>query len=123
MSNMKKVDIITRMEKLEDLKEALNGIGIQGMTVSEVYGCGLQKGHTEVYRGREYTVNLVQNVKLETVVCEIPVDLVLETARRVLYTGHVGDGKIFVYDVADAMRIRTGTRGDKAVTDDEAVEE
>ena len=123
MSNMKKVDIITRMEKLEDLKEALNAIGVQGMTVSEVYGCGLQKGHKEVYRGREYTVNLVQNVKVETIVCEIPVDIVMETARKVLHTGSVGDGKIFVYDVADAMRIRTGTRGEKAVTDDEEVVE
>ena len=121
MSGMKKVDIITRMEKLEELKEALNVIGIQGMTVSECYGCGLQKGHTEVYRGREYTVNLVQNVKVETVVCEIPVNLVLETAQKVLQTGSVGDGKIFVYDVADAMRIRTGTRGERAVTDDEAI--
>ena len=95
MKRMKKVDIIARAEQLEDLKEALNKIGIQGMTVSQVFGCGLQKGHTEVYRGQQYDVNSLQ-------------------------TGEVGDGKIFVYDVEDAMRIRTGTRGTKAVTDDEA---
>ena len=97
---MKKVDIIARAEQLEDLKEALNRIGIQGMTVSQVFGCGLQKGHTEVYRGQEYSV--------------------MDTARDTLQTGEVGDGKIFVYDVEDSMRIRTGTRGTKAVTDDEA---
>ena len=107
MKRMKKVDIIARAEQLEDLKEALNRIGIQGMTVSQVFGCGLQKGHTEVYRGQEYSVNL-------------PVDLVMDTARDTLQTGEVGDGKIFVYDVEDSMRIRTGTRGTKAVTDDEA---
>ena len=101
MKRMKKVDIIARAEQLEDLKEALNRIGIQGMTVSQVFGCGLQKGHTEVYRGQEYAVNLIPMVKVETV-------------------GEVGDGKIFVYDVEDSMRIRTGTRGTKAVTDDEA---
>ena len=110
MKRMKKVDIIARAEQLEDLKEALNRIGIQGMTVSQVFGCGLQKGHTEVYRGQEYAVNLVP----------MPVDLVMDTARDTLQTGEVGDGKIFVYDVEDSMRIRTGTRGTKAVTDDEA---
>lgn len=124
MKRMKKVDIIARAEQLEDLKEALNKIGIQGMTVSQVFGCGLQKGHTEVYRGQQYDVNLIPMVKVETVVCDVPVDLVMDTARNTLQTGEVGDGKIFVYDfvydVEDAMRIRTGTRGTKAVTDDEA---
>ena len=99
MKRMKKVDIIARAEQLEDLKEALNRIGIQGMTVSQVFGCGLQKGHTEVYRGQEYAVNLVPMVKVETVVCDVPVDLVMDTARDTLQTGEVGDGKIFVYDV------------------------
>ncbi len=122
MGKMKRVDIVARAERLEDLKEALNDIGIQGMTVTQVFGCGLQKGHKEVYRGREYSVNLVPMIKVETVVCEVPVDLVMETARNVLQTGSVGDGKIFVYDVEDAMRIRTGTRGTSAVTDDEVVE-
>ena len=119
MTNLTKIDIITRPDKLEVLKEALNEIGVAGMTVTQVYGCGLQKGHTEVYRGKEYTVNLVPMVKVETVVCDIPVDLVMDTARDTLQTGEVGDGKIFVYDVEDAMRIRTGTRGTNAVTDDE----
>ncbi len=80
----------------------------------------IAKGHTEVYRGQEYAVNLVPMVKVETVVCDVPVDLVMDTARDTLQTGEVGDGKIFVYDVEDSMRIRTGTRGTKAVTDDEA---
>ena len=103
--------------KLEELKEALNGIGVAGMTVSQVYGCGLQKGHKEIYRGTEYTINLVPKVKIETVVCEIPVEKVLEVAKRVLNTGHIGDGKIFVYDVENAVRIRTGEEGDLAIID------
>lgn len=120
MSKMTKIDIIARPEKLEDLKAALNSIGVQGMTVSQVFGCGLQKGHTEFYRGKEYNVNLVPMIKLETVVCEVPVDKVLDISKEILSTGRVGDGKIFVYDVADCMRIRTGTRGDRAIIDDEA---
>lgn len=112
-----KIEIITRPSKLEDLKEALNSIGVLGMTVSQVYGCGLQKGHKEVYRGRSYDINLVPKVKVETVVCEIPVEMVLETAQKVLRTGKMGDGKIFVYDLSDAVRIRTGQRGDDAIKD------
>ncbi len=119
MKKMKRVDIIARAEQLEELQEALNRIGVQGMTVSQVFGCGLQKGHTEVYRGKEYDVHLIPMVKVETVVCDVPVDLVMETAQKTLHTDEIGDGKIFVYDVDDAMRIRTGTRGTKAVTDDE----
>ena len=119
MKRMKKVDIIARAEQLEDLKEALNRIGIQGMTVSQVFGCGLQKGHTEVYVGKSMRSILYQWWRW-TVVCDVPVDLVMDTARDTLQTGEVGDGKIFVYDVEDSMRIRTGTRGTKAVTDDEA---
>ncbi len=76
-----KVEIITRASKLEELKQALNDIGVLGMTVSQVFGCGLSKGHTEVYRGKEYDINLVPKIKLETVVCEIPVERVLEVAR------------------------------------------
>ena len=116
MRKITKIEIITRASKLEELKEALNKIGVQGMTVSQVYGCGLQKGHTEVYRGKQYSVNLVPKVKIETIVCAVPVELVLETARKALQTGHIGDGN----DVENAMRIRTGTMGDKAITDDEA---
>ncbi len=112
-----KIDIITRPEKLEELKAALNAIGVLGMTVSQVYGCGLQKGRKEVYRGKEYEVNLVPKIKLETVVCEIPVEKVLEVAQKVLRTGKFGDGKIFVYELSDAVRIRTGQRGVEAIMD------
>ena len=112
-----KIEIITRPAKLEELKEALNEIGVLGMTVSQVYGCGLQKGHKEVYRGKEFDINLVPKIKLETVVCEIPVEKVLETAQRVLKTGKFGDGKIFVYELNDAVRIRTGHRGAAAIMD------
>ncbi len=112
-----KIEIITRPNKLEELKEALNDIGVLGMTVSQVYGCGLQKGHKEVYRGRSYDINLVPKVKVETVVCEIPVEKVLETAQKVLRTGKMGDGKIFVYELSNAVRIRTGQSGDEAIMD------
>ena len=112
-----KIDIITRSSKLEELKDALNEIGVHGMTVSQVYGCGTQKGHKEVYRGREYDVTLVPKIKVETVVCEIPVEKVLETAQKVLRTGKFGDGKIFVYELTDAVRIRTGHRGVDAIID------
>ena len=119
MRKITKIEIITRPSKMEELKEALNAIGVQGMTVSQVYGCGLQKGHTEVYRGKQYDISLVPKIKVETVVCDVPVDKVLQAARKALQTGHIGDGKIFVYDVENVMRIRTGTTGDKAITDDE----
>ncbi len=112
-----KVEIITRSNKLEPLKKALNDIGVLGMTVSQVFGCGIQRGHTEVYRGREYDINLVPKIKLETVVCEVPVEKVLEVAQKAVRTGQPGDGKIFVYQLSDAVRIRTGDRGDQAVMD------
>ncbi len=114
---MTKIEIITRASKLEELKEALNSIGVLGMTVSQVFGCGLQKGHKEIYRGREYDVNLVPGIKVETVVCEIPVETVIETAQKVLRTGKFGDGKIFIYELSDAVRIRTGHRGVEAIMD------
>lgn len=114
---MTKIEIITRASKLEELKEALNAIGVLGMTVSQIFGCGLQKGHKEIYRGREYDVNLVPGIKVETVVCEIPVERVIETAQKVLRTGKFGDGKIFVYELSDAVRIRTGHRGVEAIMD------
>ncbi|MBO6305503.1 MAG: P-II family nitrogen regulator [Selenomonadaceae bacterium] len=112
-----KIDIVTRPEKLDELKEALNAIGVLGMTVSQVYGCGLQKGHKEVYRGQSYEINLVPKIKLETVVCEVPVESVLKAAESVLRTGKMGDGKIFVYELTDAVRIRTGQRGADAIKD------
>ena len=118
MRKLTKIDIVTRPNKLEELKEALNEIGVQGMTVSQVYGCGLQKGHKEVYRGREYSITLVPKVKIETVICEVPVQDVLDAAQKVLKTGEPGDGKIFIYDVENAVRIRTGEEGDKAIMDE-----
>lgn len=115
-----KVEIITRTSKLEELKEALNKIGVLGMTVSQVYGCGLQKGHREIYRGQAYEINLVPKIKVETVICEIPVERVLEVAEKVLKTGKLGDGKIFVYKLSDAVRIRTGDRGPEAIMDEKS---
>ncbi|MBR2519141.1 MAG: P-II family nitrogen regulator [Selenomonadaceae bacterium] len=112
-----KIEIVTRPSKLEELKDALNSIGVLGMTVSQVYGCGLQRGHKEVFRGHEYEVNLVPKIKVETVVCEVPVEKVLEVAQKVLRTGRFGDGKIFVYELSDAVRIRTGHRGAEAIMD------
>ena len=112
-----KIEIVTRPSKLEELKDALNAIGVLGMTVSQVFGCGTQKGHREVYRGREYEVTLVPKIKIETVVCEIPVEKVIETAEKILRTGKFGDGKIFVYELSDAVRIRTGHRGAEAIMD------
>ena len=115
-----KVEIITRASKLEELKQALNDIGVLGMTVSQVFGCGLSKGHTEVYRGKEYDINLVPKIKLETVVCEVPVERVLEVAQKAVRTGNIGDGKIFVYELTDAVRIRTGDRGPEAIMDEKS---
>jgi nitrogen regulatory protein P-II 1 len=117
MKAMTKIEIITRPEKLEALKGAMNKIGVSGMTVTQVLGYGLQKGHREVYRGTEYTVNLVPKVKVEIVVCEVPVEKVIETAKNVCQTGNVGDGKIFVYGIDNAVRIRTGEEGDSAIID------
>ncbi|SEP29423.1 P-II family nitrogen regulator [Propionispora vibrioides] len=119
MRKLTKIDIITRPEKLEELKDALNAIGVAGMTVTQVYGCGLSKGHKEVYRGREVTINLVPKVKVETVVCEVPVEKVLEAAKQACFTGQIGDGKIFVYSLENAVRIRTGEEGDIAIIDPE----
>jgi nitrogen regulatory protein P-II 1 len=117
MRKMTKIEIITRPVKLDELKEAMNAIGVTGMTVSQVHGYGLTKGHKAVYRGQEYTVNLIPKIKVEIVVCEVPVELVIETAKRVCRTGELGDGKIFVYPIENAIRIRTGEEGDIAIMD------
>ncbi len=117
MRKITKIEIITRPEKLDPLKEALNAIDVAGMTVTQVYGCGLSKGHKEVYRGQEVTVNLVPKVKVEVVVCEVPVERVLEVAKKACWTGNIGDGKIFVYPLENAVRIRTGEEGDIAIID------
>ena len=110
-----KIEIIMNPSRFEELKEALNEIGIAGMTVSNVIGCGLQKGHKEYYRGVAVEINLLPKLKVEIVVCEIPVDSVIDVATKILRTGNVGDGKIFIYEVADAVRIRTGERGIAAI--------
>ncbi|MBP2630124.1 MAG: glnB 3 [Firmicutes bacterium] len=117
MCKITKVDIVTRPEKLEDLKEAMNAIGVTGMTVSHVYGCGLSKGHKEVYRGKAVEVTLNPKIKVEIVICEVPVETVLEAAKKACHTGNIGDGKIFVYDVENAVKIRTGEEGKAAIVD------
>lgn len=115
MDKISKIDIITRPNKVEELKEALNEIGITGMTFSNVLGCGLQKGKTEYYRGNEYSIDLLPKSRIEVVVCEVPVDKVVEAAQKVLRTGEIGDGKIFVYPVENVIKVRTGEEGIKAL--------
>ncbi|WP_446898597.1 P-II family nitrogen regulator [Clostridium sp. LBM24168] len=110
-----KIDIITSQGKFEDLKKALGEIGIAGMTVTNVLGCGMQKGHKEYYRGLTMEINLLPKIKVEVVVCEVPVETVVETAKKVLHTGDMGDGKIFVYDVQNVIRISTGDEGKAAL--------
>jgi nitrogen regulatory protein P-II 1 len=114
-SLMKKIEAIVQPFKLEEVKEALKNIGIDGMTISEVRGHGRQKGHKEVYRGQEYNVDLLPKVKFELVVPSTRLDEVLETITSAARSGRIGDGKIFVYDVAEAIRIRNGDRGEAAV--------
>lgn len=114
---MTKIEIITRKEKLEEFKEAMNSIGVTGMTVSKVIGCGLQKGDIQYYRGVPVEERLIPKIKIEIVVCEVPVDKVISTAESILRTGEIGDGKIFIYDVKDAVKIRTGDRGPNAILD------
>ena len=112
---MKKIEAIIQPHKLEDVKEALKGIGVDGMTISEVRGHGRQKGHKEVYRGMEYQVDLLPKVKLEMVVADERSSEVIQTVVRSARTGKIGDGKVFVYDVAEAIRIRNDDRGDGAL--------
>ncbi|HUA36876.1 MAG TPA: P-II family nitrogen regulator [Candidatus Sulfopaludibacter sp.] len=112
---MKKIEAIIKPFKLNDVKEALNEIGIHGMTVTEVKGFGRQKGHTEIYRGSEYTVDFLPKVKIETVLPEEQVEAAIEAIIKSAKTGKIGDGKVFVYPVDDARRIRTSERGDSAV--------
>lgn len=112
---LSKIDIIISKGRFEELKKALDNIGITGMTVTNVSGCGMQKGHKEYYRGLAMDINLIPKVKVEVVVCELPVDLVVETAKKVLHTGEIGDGKIFVYNVENVIRISTGDEGRAAL--------
>lgn len=112
-----KIELIIKQEKFEALKDALMGIGITGMTVTHVLGCGAQKGKPEYYRGVIQEISLLPKVQVEVVVCKVPVRTVIETAKKVLYTGHIGDGKIFVYDVENAVKVRTGEEGFDALQD------
>ena len=112
---MKKIDAVIQPFKLEDVKEALIGIGVDGMTVTEVRGHGRQKGHKEVYRGQEYVVDLLPKVKLELVVPDARAEEVVKALSDAARTGKIGDGKIFVTDVAEAVRIRNDDRGEAAL--------
>ena len=112
---MKKVETIVKPAKLDDVKEALNNIGIQGMTISEVKGYGRQKGHKEIYRGAEYVVDFIPKIKIEIVVEASLADKVVETIREAANTNKIGDGKIFVMPVEEAVRVRTGEKGNEAI--------
>jgi Amt family ammonium transporter len=113
-----KVEIICRQNKFEELKTALNVINVTGMTVTQVMGCGMQKGSSEYYRGVQVDIQLLPKVRVEVVVTKVPVELVIETAKKILYTGNIGDGKIFVYDVENVVKVRTGAEGYSALQDE-----
>ena len=112
---MKKIEAIIKPFKLTEVKDALQELGVQGMNVTEVKGFGRQKGHTEIYRGSEYTVDFLPKVKIETIVAEELVEPVIQAIVKAARTGKIGDGKIFVLPVAEVVRIRTEERGEKAV--------
>ncbi|MCD6585081.1 MAG: P-II family nitrogen regulator [Desulfobacteraceae bacterium] len=112
---MKKIEAMIKPFKLDDVKEALNDVGIQGMTVSEVKGYGRQKGHTEIYRGAEYAVDFIPKVKMEIVVEDDRCEEVIEIIRKAAFTGKIGDGKIFIIPIEGVVRVRTGERGADAL--------
>ena len=112
---MKKIEAIIKPFKLDEVKEALSAVGVQGITVTEVKGFGRQRGHTELYRGAEYVVDFLPKVKLEIIVKDDQVESVLEAITAAAKTGRIGDGKIFVIPVDEAIRIRTGERGEEAI--------
>ena len=112
---MKKIEAIIKPFKLDDVKEALNGIGIQGMTISDVKGYGRQKGHKEIYRGAEYVVDFIPKIKVEIVIEDDRVEEVIQTIQDAANTGKIGDGKIFVLSIEEAVRVRTGERGKDAI--------
>ncbi len=118
-SKMTKVVIITKQNRFETLKSALDSIGVTGMTVTEVLGCGMQKGATELYRGIPLETTLLPKVKVEIVICKVPLELLISTVKKALYTGKIGDGKIFVYDVENVIKVRTGEQGYDALQDTE----
>lgn len=115
-SMVSKVVIIAKPERLDALKTAMNEIGITGMTVTKVMGCGVQKGHVSYYRGAKVDMDLLPKLKAEIVVSSVPVQTVVDAARKVLYTGNMGDGKIFIYDVRNVVRISSGEQGEKALS-------
>lgn len=115
MSKIYKIEIITRKEKFQELKDELTRIGVEGMTVYDVQGCGVQKGIVTYYRGVKTEIQLIPKIKIDIVVSEVPYEKVLETAERVLKTGTVGDGKVFVSELTEVLRIRTGERGADAI--------
>ncbi|HLE41995.1 MAG TPA: P-II family nitrogen regulator [Nitrospirota bacterium] len=112
---MKKIEAVIKPFKLDEVKDALNAIGIQGITVTEVKGFGRQKGHTELYRGAEYVVDFLPKVKIEIIVADNLVTKIIETIETTAKTGRIGDGKIFVTPVEEVIRIRTGERGEAAI--------
>ena len=112
---MKKIEAIVKPHKLDDVKSALTQVGIQGLTVTEVRGFGRQKGHTELYRGAEYTVDLLPKIKLEVAVAPDMIDKAVEAIQKSAHTGQIGDGKIFVYELNETVRIRTGETGKDAI--------
>lgn len=112
---MKKIEAIIKPFKLDEVKDALHGIGIQGMTVTEVKGFGRQKGHVELYRGAEYEITFVPKVKIELVITDAMLDKVISTIQTTANSGKIGDGKIFISNLEQAIRIRTGETGDAAV--------
>ena len=112
---MKKIEAIIKPFKLEEVKEALSELGIEGMTVTEVKGFGRQKGHTEIYRGSEYTVDFLPKIKLEIVLADSQADAAVAAIAKAAKTGKIGDGKIFISNIEEAVRIRTEETGDKAV--------
>ncbi len=112
---MKKIEAIIKPFKIEEIRDALNEIGIQGMTITEVKGFGRQKGHTELYRGAEYVVDFIPKMKLEIIVADAMADKVLEVIQTKGKTGKIGDGKIFISSIDEVIRIRTGQRGEDAI--------
>ena len=115
MRQMKKIEAIIKPFKLDEVKEALHEVGVQGLTVTEAKGFGRQKGHTELYRGAEYVVDFLPKVKIEVVVEDSLLERVVEAIQNAARTGRIGDGKIFVSDIAEAIRIRTGEKGSDAL--------
>jgi Amt family ammonium transporter len=116
---LSKVTVLCNQAKFEQLKSAMNDIGVTGMTVAQVLGCGIQKGRTEYYRGVPLSMNLLPKLQVDMVVSKVPVAQVVDAARKALYPGHIGDGKIFVYGVEQAVKVRTNERGYDALQGEE----